>query len=98
MIDSPRLPGLSSRKNVWSGCNLSCGITRDKCLGPSVPCVQLFEGIRLYLKFVFPASVENDIATKIGLENVVLLKNVGAELVEDRLRDYLAWDSQVHKQ
>lgn len=55
-----------------------------------MPCGQLLEGIRLYVKGVFLTSIVDDIATEFGLEDVVSVEDCGAKLAESRLGDTLA--------
>ena len=96
MIDSPWLPNLPVCKNIRSRSNLGVWGTGDKSLGLGMPCSQFFEGIRLYLKSVFVAPVVDDIATELGLEDVVAVENIGAKFAESQFGDALARGSQVH--
>lgn len=97
MVDSPGLPGFSSCKNIWSRCNPGCWIARDISPSPGIPSGQLFKGVRLYLKLIFHASVEDKIAIKLGLKDVILIECTGTELAECRLGNVLARFSQVHE-
>ena len=97
MIDPPWLPNFPFCKNIRSRSNLGCWGTRDKSLGLGMPCSQFFKGIRLYLKSVFVASVVDNIATELGLENVVAVENIGTKVAESQFGDALARGSQVHK-
>lgn len=51
----------------------------------------------LYLKVVFLDSVEDNIAIKPGLKDVILVEDIGTELAECRLGNVLARLSQVHQ-
>lgn len=97
MVDSPWLPGFSSCEDIRSRCNLGCWIARDICPSLGIPCGQLFKGLRLYLKVVCRASVEDNIAIKLGLKDVILFEDLGTELAECRLGNALARFGQVHK-
>lgn len=97
MVDSPWLPGFSSCENIRSRCNLGCWSAPDICPSIGIPCGQLFKSLRLYLKVFFLASVEDNIAIKLGLKDVILVENIGTELAECRLGNLLARLSQVHQ-
>lgn len=62
-----------------------------------MPRGQLLQGIRLYVKGVYLASIEDDIATEFGLEHVVAVEDFGAKLAESKLGDTLSRGGQVHK-
>lgn len=62
-----------------------------------MPCGQLLEGIRLYVKGLFLASIVDNIATELGLEHVVSVEDFGTKLAESQLGDTLSRGSQVHK-
>jgi hypothetical protein len=94
MVDSPWLPGLSSREDIRSRCNLGCWIAFDICPSLGIPCGQLFEGIGLYLKAVFLASIEDNVAIELGLKDVILVEGSGTELAEGRPGNFLAQDQR----
>jgi hypothetical protein len=97
MVDSPWLPGLSSREDIRSRCNLGCWIAFDICPSLGIPCGQLFEGIGIYLKAVFLASVKDNVAIELGLKDVILVEGSGTELAEGRPGNFLARLGYVHQ-
>lgn len=67
------------------------------CPSLGIPCGQLFKGLRFYLKVVCLASVEDNIAIKLGLKDVILAEDFGTELAECRLGNAVARFGQLHR-
>lgn len=84
-------------RKIWSRSNLSRRDAFKKRLRLGMPRGQLLEGIRLYVKGVYLASIEDDVATESGLEDIVSIEDFGAKLAESKLRDTLSRGGQVHK-
>ena len=95
MIDSPWLPSFPSCENIWSRGNLGCWGSCHKCLTFGLPCGQLLEGIRLYVKGIFLASIEDNIATGIGLKDIVSVEGFGTILAESQFGDTSSRGGQV---
>lgn len=97
MVYSPWLPGHSPCKDIRSRCNLSCWVAFNDCPGLRIPYGEFFEGIRPYVKVIFPAPIEDNIVIEIGLKDVILVKNIGTEVAESDFSNGLTRLSSINE-
>ena len=84
MVNSPRLPGMSTGKYIWPGHYTGRRRLFSELEGFRIPGVKLFVDICFHIKIILFASVKENVLQKMRLKDIVVVQNTGPKLLKGR--------------